>query len=884
MKNTNMIWKWLVLAILATFSIYVVLTPPGAAKRETAAEDAEDGAQSFLQKHLPGIRLGIDLAGGTSFTVEVDREKLLGDIRDEITAEHPSLEAAQVDAQVDAKYRERTAGAEDRVLEVLRKRVDGMGVNEPIIFKGKERIVIQLPGANAEQRAMAERSIESAAFLEFRLVHKDNDRHAADLLAGNKPAPKGFEKHENGRGYARTQDYAQLYNNPDPAVRAENLRSLARFGCERIPNHSMMLMESDREAGGKACYIPTFVSNKRELTGAELQSASIGQDGTTGEMHVNLRFNANGARIFRLVTLKHRPNGTENPSPDGRRLAIVLDGVLYSAPSIQTEIPDGRAVITGRFSINEAHHLANTLNAGALPTPVRVIEKRVIDPTLGRDAINSGLYAAAGGGLLVFLFMLVYYFYCGFVANIALALDLLLLPAGMILAAGCLSFFDRSVDSRFLALPVFTMPGIAGIVLTIGMAVDANVLIFERIREEFKLGKSARAAVDAGYDRAFLAILDSNLTTLLSAVILFIIGTGPVKGFAITLSAGIIISMFTVLVVTRMVFDLTVPEGRVKPYKMLSMVRGDMAFDFLGKARPAILASAVAIAATLLLFGYRAATSPAVLFSVDLTGGTTIEFTYNQRVSAPEITAALKAAGVLDAEVQYQGTLESDRVMQVRTSVQAADNTGDPLFERVQSALDGAFPDAQFKQKASDTIGASVGREMRNSAMWAVIAALIGMILYITLRFEFGFAIGAITALAADVLMCVGLFSLMGRQISLTVVAALLTIVGYAINDTIVVFDRIREDLGRDPRADFKALVNRALNRTLSRTFLTSFTTLLPVLALVIFASGAIFDFALLMCIGIIFGTFGTLFIATPVMVAWYRGRRPGFEAAKRKI
>ncbi|MCL1888421.1 MAG: protein translocase subunit SecD, partial [Kiritimatiellaeota bacterium] len=685
MKSTSMIWKWLVLAILATVSVYVVTTPPGGGKAP-GDEDAE-------KKLLPGVRVGIDIGGGASFTVAVDEERLRADIADE----NPAFDAAQLNAE----YNKRVDGALGRVLDILRRRVDNMGVNEPVIYKRKSTITIQLPGASEAQRKDAEKQIESAAFLEFRLLHKDNASLVEKIIG--KPF-EGFAAGDDGAGWVKTPAYDALERDPDYR------RRLARYGCEGLSTYSMMLQ---RGKGGKGeVFTPAIVSNRRELTGERLKSASTEQDPTLGEIAVSLVFDSEGARTFRQVT-RNNVN---------RQLAIILDGILYSSPNINEEIAGGKARISGRFSVPEANALRNVLNAGALPIPVKIVEKRVIDPTLGKDAIQSGLYAAAGGALAVFLFMLVYYFYCGLIANIALALDLLLLPATMIVAAGFLSFFDSSVDSRLLALPVFTMPGIAGIVLTIGMAVDANILIFERIREEFRLGKSARAAVAAGYDRAFLAILDSNLTTLLSAVILFIVGTGPIKGFAITLTAGIMISMFTVLVVTRMVFDLTVPEGRVKPYKMLSVVGENLAFDFLGRAKPAMAAVGVFIVASLLVFGARMVKNPAVLFSVDLSGGTITEFKHTREVPRADIDAALKEAGVLDAEIQYQGMGEG-RVLVVRTSVVSADDTQNPVEQRVGAALSDAFPDAGFELKASDTIGSSVGAEMRTAAVWAVLLA-----------------------------------------------------------------------------------------------------------------------------------------------------------------
>ncbi|MCL1888454.1 MAG: hypothetical protein FWF96_06245, partial [Kiritimatiellaeota bacterium] len=299
MKSTSMIWKGLAFAILAALSVYVVLTTPGGGE----VKIAETSEQTFLQKRLPGIRLGIDLAGGTSFTVEVDRERLRADI----AAEHTEYGEEDLNKAVE----ERLKGAEDRVLEVLRKRVDGMGVNEPVIFKGRDRIVIQLPGANAEQREMAQRSIESAAFLEFRLVHKDNDTRVAELLT--KTPPKGFVMHESGQGYVRTKDYDALYRDP------EYRRGLSRFG--NVPNHVMMLEKTSRRGQGEM-YVPYFVSNKRELDGSALTSAKPEQNINTGEMQVSFTMGGKGAAIFRNLTSKHRPGGSENPSQNGRKLAI----------------------------------------------------------------------------------------------------------------------------------------------------------------------------------------------------------------------------------------------------------------------------------------------------------------------------------------------------------------------------------------------------------------------------------------------------------------------------------------------------------------------------------------------------------------------------------
>jgi SecD/SecF fusion protein len=602
----------------------------------------------------------------------------------------------------------------------------------------------------------------------------------------------------------------------------------------------------------------------------------------TGRVHVSLVFNAKGAADFARLTKAYAPRGSRNKDSDvGRRLAIVLDDTLYSAPVLKTEIPDGRAVIEGNFTWSEAAVLRNILNAGSLPAPMKILEKRSVESTLGADAIRSGVNAAVLATVLIALFMLAYYSYCGLIANVALILDLLLLPAGLIIASNILGVFvkDAAIAKRALDLPVLTMPGIAGIVLTLGMAVDANVLIFERMREEFALGKSARAAVSAGYDRAFLAIFDSNITTLLTAVILFIFGAGPIRGFAITLTAGIIISMFTALVVTRLIFNATVPEDRVKPYKMMQFLK-DPNFDFLRWGRPFGFTALGVVVVTLALFFVRGIRNPASVMAVDFTGGASMTYSYEQKAGIGDVRKVVADAVKNDATIQYQSTLDgSGDLLLVKTSVTKIGDEN--VSKAVHTALNQAFPESKFTLTGEEDVGAEVGKDLKQAATKAIFFSLIGILIYVSLRFEFGFALGGVVALAHDAFITLGLYSLLGRQVSLTIVAALLTIVGYSINDTIVIFDRIREDLRKDTKTDFPALCNRAINQMLSRTILTSLTTLIGAIVLFIFGGGAINDFALAMMIGLVAGTFSSIFIATPVMLAWYKNRRPSFATSK---
>ena len=840
--SRNDLWKWLVLAFLAVLSAYVVVPPK------------------------EKIRLGLDLSGGTSFTVAIDEERLSANVK----AGNPELTDVEVQNQINTILKD----ADARAIEVIRNRIDGLGVNEPVIQGGKNhRIVVQLPGANAEQRDAAEKSIQSAAFLEFKLVHKQNDELVDKVLTSGR-LPEGFVSSDDGRGYKRAANYNELVKDPDYA------RRLSLFEVPD-PRYAFML-EREQGADGQVSYRPVYVLRKAELTGDALSSASVEIEPMTGRVHVSLVFNAKGAADFARLTKAYSPRGSRNKDSDeGRRLAIVLDDTLYSAPVLKTEIPNGRAVIEGNFKWSEAAVLRNILNAGSLPAPMKILEKRSVESTLGADAIRSGLNAAVLATVLVALFMLIYYSYCGLIANVALVLDLLLLPAGLIVASNILSIFvkDAAIAKRSLDLPVLTMPGIAGIVLTLGMAVDANVLIFERIREEFALGKSARAAVAAGYDRAFLAIFDSNITTLLTAIILFIFGAGPIRGFAITLTAGIIISMFTALVVTRLVFNATVPEKRTQPYRMMQFMK-NANFDFLRWGKPAGLASLAVIVVTLALFFGRGLKNPASVMAVDFTGGASMTYGYAQKADIGEIRKVVADVVKNDATIQYQSTLDgTGNLLLIKTSVMKVGEEN--VSKMIQAALTQAFPESKFTLAGEEDVGSEVGRDLKRAATKAILFSLIGILIYVSLRFEFGFALGGVIALAHDAFITLGLYSLFGRQVSLTIVAALLTIVGYSINDTIVIFDRIREDLRKDPKTDYRTLCNRAINQTLSRTVLTSLTTLIAVLVLFIFGGGAINDFALAMLIGVIAGTYSTIFIAAPIMLAWYKGRRPGFATTK---
>ena len=840
--SRNDLWKWLVLLILVVLSVFIVMPPD------------------------KKIKKGLDLSGGTSFTIAIDEEKLISSIKAGTSNEIN-------DAAIQAEVASILKGADARAIEVIRNRVDRLGVSEPLIQGGKEhRIFVQLPGATPEQRAAAEKSIQDAAYLEFKLVHPRN-AELVDKVFSSKRVPEGFVLGEDGRSFKKGPNYNTLVKDPDYA------RRLSRF---EMPEMRYSFMMERRATGLTEVFEPIFVSRKAELTGTALSTASVERDTLTGRIHISLTFTSKGAIEFAHLTRKYKPRGTSNNSEIGRRLAIILDSTLYSAPTINSEIPDGRAVIEGSFTPSEANLLSNILKAGSLPAPMKIIETRDVGSTLGQDAINSGIKASVTGVILVILFMFIYYAYCGLIANIALMLNFVLLPAGLIFVSNVLSVFirDAGVSKSALDLPVLTLPGIAGIVLSLGMAVDANVLIFERMREEFGLGKSARAAVAAGYDRAFLAILDSNLTTLLVAAILFIFGAGPIRGYAITLSAGVVISMFTALVVTRLIFNATVPDGRTKPYWMMRLIKPTN-IDFLKYGKLCGFTSLVIIVASCSIFMYRAWTNPVSVMSVDFTGGAAMTYSYVSEPNLAEVRSTVAKVSA-DATIQYQSTPDNaGKLLLVKTGAITKD--GKNISTLIQEELNRTMPNNKFTLAGEDDVGPAVGKDLKNAAYLAILFSLIGVFIYVMLRFEFGFAVGALVALAHDAFFMIGVYSLTGRQMSLTIVAAILTIVGYSINDTIVIFDRIREDLRKDLKMDFPTLANHAINLTLSRTFLTSTTTMLATISLFVFGGGAINDFALAMMIGLIVGTYSTIFIATPVMLLCYKGRRPAFASSEGK-
>ncbi|MFA5156386.1 MAG: protein translocase subunit SecD [Candidatus Omnitrophota bacterium] len=579
---------------------------------------------------------------------------------------------------------------------------------------------------------------------------------------------------------------------------------------------------------------PMLVEAQAALTGGALSSATV-RFGDMSEPVVGLQFNADGAKKFAELTAANV----------GRRLAIVLDGKVQSAPTIREAIPSGEAVISGRFSPEQAQDLALVLRVGALPAPMHIEEERTIGPLLGQDSINKGVKASIVGGALVFIFMAGYYLLAGMIANVALALNMLII-------LGCLGLLPLLFPGISATL---TLPGIAGMVLSLGMAVDANVLINERIREELTAGRAIRTAILNGYSRAFSAIFDSNVTTLIAAFLLFQFGTGPIRGFAVTLTIGILASLFTAVIVTKTIFEILLGLGWLKSLPMLKLI-GETKVDFIGKRRIFYAISIIVIAVGLVSYAKRGNEA----FGIDFAGGQIQEYSFKTAPDIGKVRTILKELGLADASIQQ--FKDNPRAVLIRTK---EDKTHD-LTAKFQES----FPDQEIQILKIEHVGPVAGKHLKGKAVSALVWSLIGILVYVAFRFKhFNFAAAGIIALLHDVLVAFGALAFTGRQIDLLSVTAFLTIAGYSINDTIVIYDRVRENIRLQRKMGLKELINLSVNQTLGRTLLTSGVTLLVVLAIFLYGGDVLSNFAFTLLVGFVAGVYSTVFIASPLVLAW---------------
>jgi len=705
----------------------------------------------------------------------------------------------------------------NQVLEVIRNRIDQFGVAEAVVTtEGSDKVVVQLPGLKNPKRAI--KVIGQTAQLEFHLVDEEAMKNIGLIKAVMNSLIKQGKIKEN----APLKEWRKLLKPYIP------------------PGDALYFMIKKDPKTGKTILEPYILKKQAVLTGSYLRNAQVRIDPRTNEPYVWLEFDSRGAKIFAHIT-------EENV---GKRLAIVLDNVVKSAPVIREKISGGEAQITGNFTMQEASDLALVLRAGALPAPVKIVQDITIGPSLGKDSIRKGITAGLIGAAAVIVFTCIYYQISGVIAVIALILNI---------------YFLLALLSAFQA--TLTLPGIAGIILSIGMGVDSNVLIFERIREEMRLGRTGYSAIFQGYSRAFWTIFDAHITVLITSLILFIFGTGPIRGFAVTLSISIIVNLFTSIFVTKIFYEYMYEKGKDFKVKFLELIRNPN-FDFMKYKKVCAVISG--ILCILGIIGSIQAFRGKANLGIDFTGGTLLYLKTSVPPKLDQIRKALADAGVKDFTLQ---DVKGENMILLK--IKSSKATVSKNVAKIMKILNSHFPQYHFKILAKEQIGAVISKELRNKAILAIIGALIGIILYLSFRFNFNFGVAAGIATFHDVLVTVGIFYVLGKEINLLFITALLTLAGYSLTDTVVIFDRIRENIIKKRFKEFDPLINASVNEMLARTLITSLTTLFGSVSLLLFGGIVIRDFALALTIGFIVGTYSSIFIASPILKILHKGKIP---------
>lgn len=789
---------------------------------EFAANDLKD---ALAEQSISAVRTSAPSADTVIFTLPntgtIDKvKKLITDSFSDIDAKIETKEGSFPRIFLtlkDEKLQFIKNHAVNQSLEILRNRIDQFGVAEPVIIRqGEDEIVIQLPGVKDPERAL--KLLGDTAQLEFKLVADTAGINLQEMINQVKVSKEW-------------QD-------------GDSIKKLNRALQNKLPDSTSVNFEKEIDKiTKKDVLVPILLENKTLMTGDMIKDAQVRIGGSFNEPYVGLDMTNHGGKIFAHVT--------ENNV--GRRLAIVLDEVVRSAPVIRDRILGGSAQITGNFTHEEAADLAIVLRVGALPAPVDIIQNMRVGASLGQDSISKGLTSGIWGTILVLAFMIIYYRLSGVIANTAMIFNIVLLFAGLAVLNATL-----------------TLPGIAGIILSIGMAVDANVLIYERMREEFAVGKSVRSCVEAGYEKAFSSIVDSQVTTLITALALFMFGTGPIKGFAVTLSLGIIFNLFTVLFYSRFVFDSINAVKPLKRIKFLTMLTKS-SFDFLR-----IRNLAFAFSATLVIIGFVALIQISrghANMGVDFSGGSLLQYKAAQDFTMSEVREAFTRSGAPDADLQKVEN-EQRLIIKIKKSQEVVSKYAD----KISSILAAELPEKKFNLESESEIGSSVSSSLRNQAILAIIISFAGVIVYLAFRFDIRFGVAAAISTFHDIIVMVGLCWLLNMEFTLLIVTALLTLAGYSLNDTVVVFDRIRENALKDTHSKLDVTINTSINETLSRTVVTGITTLFTLLALLFFGGAVIHDFAFVLTLGILFGTYSSIFVASPLLTLWKKESVLGYS------
>ena len=789
----------------------------------------------------------------------------------------------------------------DRSFNILRTRIDRFGTSQPNIQRiaGSGRIQIELPGADNQERVR--NLLQGVAKLQFWEVlelneyggsieeinqawvaDQKNPSAAADTTATDTTATDSLSAEDSLRNALEKQLEQIEPLNPNSGVSPLVALMKANYGLvydvrDTVIINRILKNERYQSFLPKDLKLlwgikPTKADDGTEILELYAIKLKKGSDQAplegdvvtdarqtldqTSQPAVSMQMNADGARKWRNLT-------AENV---GRRIAVVLDDYVYTAPMVNGEIPNGQSEISGNFTLLEAQDLANILKSGSLPAPTQIVEESIIGPTLGKEAQSQGIISMIAGLALVVLFMVAYYAKGGLVAVAALVFNI---------------FFILGILAQLST--ALTLPGIAGIVLTMGMSIDANVLIFERIKDELRNGVNLMSAINIGYDKAFSAILDGNVTTFLTGAILFALGQGPVKGFAIVLMIGIACSFFTSVFITRVMISWMTKKGDKSsisfstPFAKNSL--SALNIDFMSKRKLAYIASS-----SIILIGLGLAVVNGLKLGVDFTGGRSYVVAFNQPMVPSDLKVGLD--GEFDGSVEVK-TYGSNNVLKVTTSylINEDDDTSNKEVEgKVKEGIAAVtgftyvenstqLGDKQFSITGSSKVGATVANDIKSSSVQAIILALLAIFLYILLRFrKWQFSLGAIVALAHDALFVIAAFSIAGTfganfEIDQVFIAAILTVIGYSINDTVIIYDRIRENVENRGSRHMLKVFNDSINETLSRTLITSFTTIIVVIVLLFFGGEVLRGFSFALFVGITVGTFSSIYIATPIVV-----------------
>jgi SecD/SecF fusion protein len=804
-----------------------------------------------------------------------------------------------------------------RAFEIISTRIDKFGVAQPNVQRlDNGRILVELPGVDDPQRVRD--LLQSSAKLEFwkvfpnykgfeyleqvnKIVYgvnqlsnmgnedeateivdektskdtstsKDGDLFGDDLLASSDSA--GNDSVQKSREEIQRENPVLSKLVPNVANEGKNWAQSAEIGYidvndvedfKRYFKRKDVLAALPSNLYFKFGFKPIKIEGRDFIALYALKSGRGGQPALAGDvitdarptrqddlnLAVSMQMNQEGTSVWRRITKE-----ASSSSPK-ECIAVVLDDQVYSAPTVQGEIPNGSSVITGNYELDEATDLANILKAGKLPAPAKITGETTVGPTLGARAINAGLISLAVGFLLVILFMIVYYGKAGLYADIALLVNLVFI-------IGVLAGLHAAL----------TLPGMAGLVLTIGMAVDANVLIFERVREELQGGKSFKMAIKDGYSGAYSSIIDANITTIIAGVILWVLGKGPVMGFAVILVIGILSSLFTSIFLTRLLIDNDLKKGKETSFyssfsKSIGQKLNTINWNFIGKRKTFYIISSIII-----IGGIASLATKGVSTGVDFKGGWSYVVSV-ENASTAQVKEALTAKFVdANTEVKTYGSANQYKV----TTSYMIDNKDADAGANVETALVSALSNFNVTGDnilSSSKVGPTIAKDITVRSTWAIALAIIGMFLYILVRFRnVGFSLGATTAIFHDVLVVFSLYSILWGilpfelSIDQAFIAAILTVVGYSINDTVVVFDRVREFIGQNRReSDQSKVINKAINSTLSRTLITSLTTLLVILILFAFGGEGLKGFTFALLVGVAVGTYSSVCVATPIVV-----------------